>query len=124
MDHEIEQACHRCGKCCLADFIAYAAPEDQQRWRDEGRQDILAMIEREHAVWMGDHLVSADDGHYLRGCPFLAWEGDHSCCTIHATRPRICRNYQPGSSEICSQFKPQQKSTVQEEQTDLKRSAP
>jgi Fe-S-cluster containining protein len=114
MENETEYTCQRCGKCCLADFIAYAAPEDQERWCEEGRQDILAMIEREHAVWMGDHLVSSQDGHYLRGCPFLTWEGDHSCCTIYETRPRICRNYQPGSSEICSQFKSYQKSTAHE----------
>jgi Fe-S-cluster containining protein len=105
MKKDPEYTCQRCGKCCLADFMAYAATEDQQRWRNEGRQDILAVIEREHAVWMGDHLVSSEDGHYLRGCPFLAWEEDHSCCTIYETRPQICRNYQPGSSEICSQFK-------------------
>jgi len=114
MENEPEYTCQRCGKCCLADFIAYVAQKDQERWRDEGRQDILAMIEREHAVWMGDHLVSSQDGHYLRGCPFLAWEGDHSCCTIYATRPQICRNYQPGSSEICSQFQSYHKSTAHE----------
>ena len=114
MENETEYTCRRCGKCCLADFIAYAAPEDQQRWRDEGRQDILAMIEREHAVWMGDHLVSTEDGHYLHGCPFLEWEGDHCRCTIYETRPQICRNYQPGSSEICSQFKSYRNSTAHE----------
>jgi Fe-S-cluster containining protein len=105
MEKDSEKTCRRCGKCCLADFISYAATADMARWRAEGRQDILDVIEREHAVWMGDHLVSTDTGRYLRGCPFLAWEGDHSCCTIHATRPQICRNYQPGSSEICPQFR-------------------
>lgn len=99
-------SCRRCGKCCLADFCAYITPEDMKRWHDEGRQDILTIIERERAVWMGDHLISSADGHYLRGCPFLAWEGDHSSCAIHATRPRTCRDYRPGSSEICPQFKP------------------
>ncbi|MBA4396700.1 MAG: hypothetical protein C0394_04870 [Syntrophus sp. (in: bacteria)] len=114
MENQHEHTCRRCGKCCLADFIAYASPEDQQRWRDEGRQDVLDMIEREHAVWMGDHLVSSQDGHYLRGCPFLAWDEDHSCCTIYETRPRICRKYEPGSSEICSQFKSYHQATAHE----------
>lgn len=106
MNHPPEPVCRRCGKCCLADFCAYITPEDMKRWHDEGRQDILAIIERERAVWMGDHLISSADGHYLRGCPFLAWEDDHCSCAIHATRPRTCRDYQPGSSEICPQFKP------------------
>jgi Fe-S-cluster containining protein len=54
---------------------------------------------------MGDHLVSSEDGHYLHGCPFLTWEGDHSFCAIYNTRPQVCRDYQPGSSELCPQFK-------------------
>jgi Fe-S-cluster containining protein len=84
------------------------------RWHSEGRQDILNMIERENAVWMGDHLVSSANGHYLHGCPFLTWEGNDSLCTIYATRPLICRRYQPGSSEICSRFKHQQQPSVRE----------
>jgi Fe-S-cluster containining protein len=104
MDKESKQSCHRCGKCCLADFIVCATVEDRDRWRREGRQDILNMIEREHGVWMGDHLVSSETGRYLRGCPFLEWEGDHAGCTIYETRPQICRDYLPGSSEICSQW--------------------
>jgi Fe-S-cluster containining protein len=115
MDHESARACHRCGKCCLVDFVAYVTPEDMARWHGEVRQDILDMINREHAVWMGDHLVSSEDGHYLHGCPFLAWEGDYSLCTIYETRPGICSSYQPGSSEICSQFKHHEQSTVHEE---------
>jgi Fe-S-cluster containining protein len=104
MNLKPEKICRRCGKCCLANFTAYAAPEDLDRWRREQRRDILAMIEREHAVWMGNHLVSSDNGHYLRGCPFLTWDGDHSLCAIYDSRPRVCRDYRPGSSEICPQF--------------------
>jgi Fe-S-cluster containining protein len=96
--------CERCGKCCLADFIAYVRDEDIDRWHREGRDDILQMIRREHALWMGDHLVCADDGRYLRGCPFLAFEETQHRCSIYATRPRVCRDYRPGSSEICPKF--------------------
>jgi len=103
-NHKHEKGCRRCGKCCLAGFIAYADAEDLERWEREKRQDILAMIENEHAVWMGDHLISADDGHCLHGCPFLTWDGDHTLCGIYDTRPRVCRDYRPGSSEICPQY--------------------
>jgi Fe-S-cluster containining protein len=56
-------------------------------------------------MWMGDHLICADNGRYLHGCPFLMWEGDHSSCTIYETRPAVCRNYAAASSEICPQWK-------------------
>ena len=100
-----ELECRRCGKCCMEDFIAYATQEDLERWQREDRKDILRMIEREHAVWAGDHLISSEDGRYIHGCPFLDWEGDHATCTIYETRPGVCRRYKPGSSEICSQWR-------------------
>ena len=99
-------SCRRCGKCCLADFAAYVKEEDLQRWEREGRKDILSVIDREHAVWAGDHLISAADGRYLHGCPFLVWEGGHTACGIYATRPAVCRNFLPASAEICPQWRP------------------
>ena len=99
-----QTACHRCGKCCYTDFIAYVTDEDRRRWAREQRQDILGIIEHAHAVWVGDHLISAENGRYLRCCPFLAWEGGLHACTIYETRPAQCRNFVPGSSEICPQW--------------------
>jgi hypothetical protein len=96
--------CLRCGKCCLNDFIAYTTEDDIERWRREGRSDILAVIEREHAVWAGDHLVSSEDGRYIRGCPFLIWEGNRRACAIYETRPGVCQRFVPGSSELCARF--------------------
>jgi len=96
--------CKRCGVCCLADAHAYITDEDRKRWIKEGRQDILATLEREHAIWAGDHLISSVDGRYLHGCIFLALDGGHYKCTIYETRPKTCRDYQPGSSDICPQF--------------------
>jgi Fe-S-cluster containining protein len=100
-----EIPCQRCGKCCLADMLDYAAEEERERWRREGREDILQILDRHHSVWMGDHLVSADDGHTFRGCPFLEWEGGLTRCAIYETRPRVCRDFLPGSSEICPRFR-------------------
>ena len=97
--------CKRCGVCCMVDFIAYVTEKDIERWRREGRRDILEIIEHEHAFWAGDHLLSDVDGRYLNRCPFLTWEGAFHSCAIHETRPEVCRNYEPGSSEICSQFR-------------------
>ena len=93
--------CTRCGKCCLADLTAYVTPADLERWAREGRKDILHIMENEHAVWLGDHFVSSTTGRPIYGCPFLEVTGEITSCSIHDTRPEVCRNYQPGSSEIC-----------------------
>jgi Fe-S-cluster containining protein len=85
-------------------MIAYVKQEDLNRWNSEGRQDILHIIENERAVWVGDHLISSRDGRYIHGCPFLKWEGDLCTCTIYETRPMVCRDYEPGSSELCPQW--------------------
>lgn len=105
MKNAEEIECKRCGKCCLADMLDYAAEEEKVRWQREGREDILGIIEQHHGVWMGDHIVSADNGHTFRGCPFLEWENGLTRCAIYETRPRVCREFRPGSSEICPQFR-------------------
>jgi uncharacterized protein len=105
MGHPSDPICMRCGKCCLTDLIAYVTEEDKKRWTREGRADILHILEKEHGVWAGDRLVSQDDGHLLQGCPFFTCDGTLGICTIHETRPRVCRDYVPGSSEFCPHYK-------------------
>lgn len=86
-------------------MIAYVTETEIRRWREEGREDIFHIIENESAMWAGDHLISRKDGRYLHGCPFLKWEGNTSMCTIYETRPGVCRDYEPGSSELCPRYK-------------------
>ncbi|MBT8491346.1 MAG: YkgJ family cysteine cluster protein [Deltaproteobacteria bacterium] len=97
--------CRRCGKCCLANLIVYVTAEDWKRWKRQGREDILHIIENQQAVWAGDHLVSAKNGEYIHGCPFLVREKNCYVCTIYETRPWVCRNYIPASSELCPQYR-------------------
>ena len=99
-------ACGRCGKCCLADMIAYVTHEDLARRKSENRQDILHIIENEQAVWLGDHFISARTGRPIYGCPFLEVHGGICTCSIYETRPKVCADYQPGSSQICPQWEP------------------
>ena len=94
----------RCGKCCLSNLFFYIKDVDIDRWRRESREDILHIIENHHAVWAGDHFVSAKNGTFQHGCPFLEWEGGIYKCSIYGTRPRVCRDYRPGASKICSQY--------------------
>jgi Fe-S-cluster containining protein len=105
MDDHSAMVCKRCGNCCTTNLVAYIHDEDLQRWKNEGRTDILILLEKEAVVWAGDHLISACNGNYVQGCPFLSWDGKLFSCDIYQTRPMVCRNYQAGSSELCSQFK-------------------
>ena len=97
--------CLRCGRCCVTDLFAFLTDEDTARWEQEGREDILHILKNESAVWAGDRLVSRKNGHPLQGCPFLALDGSLATCTIYSTRPKVCRDYLPGSSELCPHFK-------------------
>ncbi len=103
-----EQAkCRRCGTCCLANMAAFSgtiSDEDRTRWTREGRDDILRTMDAEEAVWAGDHFVSGRDGNYLHACPFLRRSGGFCICAIYESRPKVCRDYVPGSSEICPLF--------------------
>ncbi|PKN69849.1 MAG: hypothetical protein CVU54_07385 [Deltaproteobacteria bacterium HGW-Deltaproteobacteria-12] len=96
--------CLQCGKCCFVDLTAYAEPSDFDRWRTENRQDILKFIEQRHLTWSGDRMISTDTGNYPRECPFLINAGQKWLCSIYETRPRVCRSYKPGSSELCPQY--------------------
>ena len=87
----------------MADMIADADAEDLERWRREGRDDILQRYR--DARWVGDHFVSVTTGMTIHDCPFLDFRESSFACTIYETRPRVCREFEPGSSEICPQFK-------------------
>jgi len=82
-------------------MLAFASENDIARWKSENRKDILHLIENEMAVWAGDHFVSSRDGRYLHNCPFLGYNGEIHSCAIHETRPKVCADYEPGSSQIC-----------------------
>lgn len=97
-------SCTRCGKCCLSVFIP-VTDEDMERWKREGKEDLIHAMEHAKVVWAGDIIISSEDGRILFTCPFLKWEGTYYTCTIYEDRPRVCREYIPGSSELCSQFK-------------------
>lgn len=100
----LQISCQRCGACCQVDFSAYVTEEDLRRWQAEGRRDILQVLEAESPVWAGDRLVSAADGQILQPCTFLVQNQGIAECAIYATRPRVCREFAPGSSPLCPKF--------------------
>jgi len=98
-----ETACRRCGACCSVDMIAYADAADKDRWGAEGRIDILARLDGNNVFWAGDRIISRA-GSKVNHCFYLRREDGFCSCEIYETRPRVCREYVPGSSELCPGF--------------------
>ncbi len=95
--------CRRCGACCHVDMAAYAGQEDIRRWKSEGRHDIVARLSNDDVVWAGDRMVRRS-GQTVTTCFYLNWNGSSFSCEIYDTRPLVCRNYVPGSSELCPRY--------------------
>ncbi len=96
--------CLMCGHCCGPYFALYVEEEDEQRWRNEGRHDLLDRLEleRERVRWNEHWPYDAQTGQQLENCHYLLTLPDgRAICSIHHTKPAICRDYPPGSSEIC-----------------------
>jgi Fe-S-cluster containining protein len=97
-------ACARCGHCCGPYFSLYVDEADEARWEQEERRDILERLdwERWHVTWDDDGAYHIDTGERFSRCFFLRSSPDgNSLCSIHDTKPKICRDYPPASSELC-----------------------
>lgn len=85
-------------------MTTFAEADDIKRWQKEGRHDILKALKEHDKVWAGDRIVFSS-GRELTSCPYLRWEGEHAACSIYNTRPRVCREFVPGSSPFCTLYK-------------------
>jgi Fe-S-cluster containining protein len=74
---------------------------DIRRWRTQGREDILHILERSEPIWAGDHMISAQGREPGQGCIFLEYRDGTLACSIYETRPEVCREFMPGSSRLC-----------------------
>jgi Fe-S-cluster containining protein len=99
---EQNRTCRRCGACCHVDISAFITQSDMRRWEKERRLDVLSWIQDGKRIWSGDRIISPG-GVKITGCRFLNRKGASFFCDIYDTRPFVCRNYIPGSSEICPQ---------------------
>lgn len=81
-------------------MMAYVSLEDRERWEKEGRTDILERLDNNSVFWAGDRIVSRT-GSKVTSCYYLSSDGSLWTCEIYPTRPRVCRDYIPGSSELC-----------------------
>jgi Fe-S-cluster containining protein len=82
--------CLCCGDCCES-FGGHlqASKHDKERWRREGREDILAHVYLHGWIW-----VEPETKELLERCPFLQETPEHlKICAIQETKPDICRDY-------------------------------
>ncbi len=84
--------CIQCGRCCRfldGAFIACATAEDLERWRRQGREDILAYTAKGY-LW-----VDPQTGEDVVSCPWrrkLPGKDVYECL-IQDTKPYHCRRY-------------------------------
>jgi Fe-S-cluster containining protein len=89
--------CFRCGVCCTC-LQAPLTLEDI-----DNIASILG-ISRAKCISRYAVKVPIKEGYLLKhtrkGCVFLAWDADgKACCTIHASRPKACREWPPSLSK-------------------------
>jgi len=82
-------------------MIAYATENDISRWRREYRKDIFLHLEKDERIWAGDRIIYRNGRGPLERCSFFQIENGMAACTIHDTRPRVCRDFEAGSSLLC-----------------------
>lgn len=85
-----EVRCLCCGDCCES-FGSHleASEHDKQRWQREGRNDLLARINRLGWIW-----VDPETKKTLDRCPFISETPElQKICAIQDTKPDICRAY-------------------------------
>lgn len=77
-----ETGCHACGVCCeLFGHTVTATENDFNRWLAEDRREITS--------WAATPVEERQEG-----CPFLERdEGGEGSCSIHDTKPEMCRAY-------------------------------
>jgi len=85
-----EAHCLCCGQCCESfGGHLHASEHDKQRWQKEGRDDLLARVNRLGWIW-----VDPDTKERLDRCPFIQETPEQlKICVIQDTKPDICRDY-------------------------------
>lgn len=87
---QIVNGCACCGRCCES-FGGHlnASQRDIERWKSEGRDDLLARVNHLGWIWVDPRTGRLEDP-----CPFIEKSADNcGLCLIHDTKPDICRDY-------------------------------
>ena len=83
-------------------FEKLVCEEDVQRWKREGRKDILDALQEERVIKDSPETRAIIGEPPTGKCRFLNDNGNGgTTCAIYATRPKLCRDFKPGSAKIC-----------------------
>ena len=83
--------CIRCGVCCRYLGLSISIPPgDVERWRNEGRKDIINRLGPERTDGFYEGWIV--NGEWATKCPFLKQDK----CSIHKTKPTPCAEYPNG----------------------------
>ena len=87
---EAEISCLSCGDCCRQfSWHLRASDRDLVRWRELGRDDLLARVNRLGWIWVDPKTKGP-----LPLCPYLVEVApDKAHCGIHEIKPDVCRAY-------------------------------
>jgi len=85
-----ETRCLCCGDCCES-FGGHlnASKADLKRWQNQGREDLLARVNRLSWIW-----IDPQTGRPEERCPFIERRDEKTAlCGIQQTKPDMCRDY-------------------------------
>ena len=85
-----QNTCLQCGQCCES-FGGHlrCTPNDLARWREHGRDDLIAQSNRLGWIW-----VDAQSKQPVSPCPFIdRSDPEATRCAIYVDRPDMCRDY-------------------------------
>ena len=89
--------CSRCGECCTHLGLVHAIREDYgnfcfQLVNQYTGEKTTVHLDPDKISLYGDRSIFS---RYPEACPFFRYDGPSAkgCCTIHQTRPEICRDY-------------------------------
>ncbi len=83
-----------CGKCCRVPVVLIMKPEDYQRWKRQGRSDILRYASEPPLQGYGDLWIDLKGGEGASYCPFIKEVSlNKYICTIQDTKPKVCKEF-------------------------------
>lgn len=85
-----KHTCVCCGRCCeLFGGHLNAYDADIRRWKREGREDLVQMVNRFGWIWVDPVTKSP-----LNRCPFMERaEAGMTLCSINAVKPDMCKDF-------------------------------
>lgn len=90
IEGKTDKVCACCGHCCESfGGHLHASDHDMERWRREGREDLLSRVNRLGWIWVDPETKAMQER-----CPFIVTISEQqSICGIQETKPDICRAY-------------------------------